>query len=105
MSRFNQLINAFGNMSTIYEGIKNRIFVKEDVEQIAAIRWSICQQCTYLDKKGSKCTIPGTQPCCSLCGCSMASKTRSLISSCPDGKWAKFIEDKETADELIKNLK
>jgi hypothetical protein len=35
----------------------------------------------------------------------MASKTRSLISSCPEGKWAKFIEDKETADELVKNLK
>ncbi|MCP4482037.1 MAG: hypothetical protein GY817_04435 [bacterium] len=105
MGRFNQLINAFGNMPAIYEGIKNRIFVKEDVEQIASIRWSICQQCPQLDREGSKCTLPGTQPCCSLCGCSMASKTRSLISSCPDGKWAKFIEDKETADELIRNLK
>ena len=45
-------------MPAIYEGIKNRIFVKEDIEQIAAIRWSICQQCSQLDRKGNKCTIP-----------------------------------------------
>ena len=105
MRRFNQLIGAFGNMPAIYEGIKNRVFVREDVEQIAAIRWSICQECPKLDTKGKTCTIPGTGPCCSLCGCSMASKTRSLISSCPDGKWAKFIDSKEVADELIRNLK
>ena len=87
MSRFTQLIKAFSNLSAIYEGIKNRIFVNKKVEEIAAIRWSICQQCSQLDKEGNDCTIPGTQPCCSLCGCSMANKTRSLTSSCPDGKW------------------
>ena len=48
MKRFNQLINAFGNMPAIYEGIKNRVFVREDVEQIAAIRWSICQRVVKL---------------------------------------------------------
>ena len=105
MNRFNQLINAFGNMPAIYEGIKNRVFVREDVEQIAAIRWSICQQCPHLDNKGSKCTIPGTSPCCSLCGCSMASKTRSLISSCPDKKWAKFLNTEEEAIALNNSLK
>jgi len=92
-------------MPAIYEGIKNRVFKREDVEEIAAIRWSICKTCQHLDTIGKSCTVPGTQPCCSLCGCQMASKTRSLISSCPEGKWAKFIEDKETADELVKNLK
>ena len=92
-------------MPAIYEGIKNRVFVREDVEQIAAIRWSICQQCPHLDNKGSKCTIPGTSPCCSLCGCSMASKTRSLISSCPDKKWAKFLNTEEEAIALNNSLK
>jgi len=105
VGRINQLIAAFGNMPAIYEGIRNRIFKKEDVEQIAAIRWNICRECNHLDKSGRKCTVPGTQPCCSLCGCSMASKIRSLISSCPDGKWDKFMDNQEAADALIKNLK
>ena len=76
-------------MPAIYEGIKNRIFKKEDVEQIAAI----------------SCTVPGTQPCCTLCGCAMQTKTRSLISSCPDGKWAKFLNTEEEAKALRENLK
>ena len=105
MNRVNRLIEAFGNMPAIYEGIKNRIFKKEDVEQIAAIRWSICQKCDHLDTTGKKCTLPGTQPCCSLCGCAMANKTRSLISSCPDGKWAKFLNTEEEAKILRENLK
>jgi len=34
MSRFTQLIKAFSNLSAIYEGIKNRIFVNKKVEEI-----------------------------------------------------------------------
>jgi RNase P subunit RPR2 len=105
LGRINQLINAFGNMPAIYEGIKNRIFKKEDVEEIAAIRWSICKACHHLDIKGNKCTVPGTQPCCTLGGCSIASKTRSLISSCPDGKWSRFLNTEEEAKILRENLK
>jgi len=92
-------------MPAIYEGIKNRVFKKEDVEHIAAIRWSICQQCPKLDKIGNTCTIPGTGPCCSLCGCSMATKTRSLISACPDKKWARFLDTKEEIDALYNSFK
>jgi len=105
MRRFNQLIGAFGNMPAIYEGIKNRIFKSEDVEQIAAIRWSICQECPKLDTQGKTCTIPGTGPCCSLCGCSMKTKTRSLISACPDKKWARFLDTKEEIDALYNSFK
>jgi hypothetical protein len=103
--RINQLINAFGNMPAIYEGIRNRIFKREDVEEIAAIRWSICKTCQHLDTIGKNCTVPGTQPCCTLCGCQMASKTRSLISSCPDGKWSRFLNTEEEARALNDNLK
>ena len=39
MGRFNKLINAFGNMPSILEGIKNKIFTKEDIEEVASIRW------------------------------------------------------------------
>ena len=92
-------------MPAIYEGIKNRIFKKEDIEEIASIRWSICIKCNYLDTVGKNCTVPGTQPCCTLCGWAMQTKTRSLISSCPDGKWAKFLNTEEEAKALRANLK
>jgi len=103
MGRFNKLINAFGNISAIAEGIKNRVFTKEDVEQIAAIRWSICDTCEFKDTKGDHCAMPGTAPCCADCGCILALKIRSMSSSCPKGKWAAFMDD-EMEEELQKNI-
>ena len=41
-SRLNKLINAFGNLPAIAEGIKNRVFTNDDVEDIAWKRWEIC---------------------------------------------------------------
>jgi hypothetical protein len=46
--------------------------------------------CELVDRIGHSCVMPGTQPCCSDCGCSLALKLRSPDSSCthPDGpKW------------------
>ncbi|MCP4910584.1 MAG: hypothetical protein GY907_07740 [Bacteroidetes bacterium] len=103
MGRLNKLINAFGNISAIAEGIKNRVFTKEDVEQIAAIRWSICDTCEFKDTKGDSCAMPGTAPCCADCGCILALKIRSMSASCPKGKWAAFMDD-EMEDELQKNI-
>ena len=61
----------------ILEGIRNRIFKKADVEDIAAERMRICETCPFLDKGGSTCLVPGTQPCCSMCGCSLGINTRA----------------------------
>lgn len=50
----------------------------------------ICKACPLIDLAGIKCLMPGTQPCCGECGCSMSMKLRSPDSSCPhpDGpKW------------------
>ena len=47
--------------------------------------------------------MPGTQPCCSECGCSMGFKLRSLSSSCPIDKW-KAVLTEEEEDELNKNI-
>jgi len=50
----------------------------------------ICKECPKIDTVGLTCMVTGTQPCCSVCGCSLALKLRSLDSSCPhpDGpKW------------------
>jgi hypothetical protein len=46
--------------------------------------------------------MPGTQPCCNLCGCSLSFKTRSLSSSCPDFRWKALIseEDEDNLDKL-----
>ena len=39
--------------------------------------------------------MPGTQPCCGECGCSLALKTRSLSSECAEGHWTSVLTDEE----------
>tara|TARA_R110002153_G_scaffold122010_10_gene267812 strand:+ start:1004 stop:1336 length:333 start_codon:yes stop_codon:yes gene_type:complete len=93
----------FQNRNQILEGIKNKLFKKKHVEVIANDRWQICIKCASLDVKGDKCTMPGTQPCCGECGCSLGFKLRSLSSACPSDKWkAVLTEDEE--DELNKSI-
>ena len=103
MNRFNKLINAFGNLPSIMEGIKNRVFTKDEVEEIAKIRWDICTRCRNFDTVGTHCAVPGTQPCCSDCGCILSLKIRSLSASCPKGKWAAFMskEDEEKFQDSL----
>ena len=96
-------IGAFKNTTQILEGIKNSVFKKEHIEAEAALRWSICKECPIVDLKGDKCLVPGTQPCCGDCGCSLGLKTRSLSSACPLDKW-KAIMDEETEQKLKNNI-
>jgi len=79
----------------ILEGIKNNIFKKEHIEEEAALRWKECSKCEYLDVEGNDCAVPGTQPCCSNCGCSLGLKLRSLSTECPIGKWNAVMSEKE----------
>ena len=74
------------NRKQIAEGIKNNIFKQDHIEALAEERMDICNKCPHLDREGTKCEVPGTQPCCGICGCSLALKTRALSSSCPDDK-------------------
>lgn len=103
------LKELWNNKSLILEGIKNNIFKKEHIEQIAAERLSICKSCHNYDETGNGCHVPGTQPCCSKlvdgCGCSLALKTRSLASDCPLGKpkW-KAVLSVEEEQSLLKTL-
>ena len=86
------------NRKGILEGVKNSIIRDELVEDIARMRYDICDECEH---KGRKCAVKGTAPCCNECGCSLNFKTRSLSSECPLGKWeAIATEDEE--DELEK---
>jgi hypothetical protein len=79
------------------------VFKNEHVEQIAAERDTICQKCDFIDREGKKCVMPGTQPCCGICGCSLAFLQRSLSSECEYGKW-KAVLTEEEADELYDHL-
>ncbi len=101
--KLNKFLGAFKNPLQIAEGIINKAFKKEHVEAEAALRWSICKQCEYLDTKGNECLVPATQPCCSECGCSLSLKTRSLSSDCPKGKWIALISE-EQENELNKQI-
>ena len=100
--QLNKFLGAFRNPAEIMEGIKNKIFKKEHVEAEAALRWAICKECSWLDRNGKMCAVPGTQPCCSDCGCSLSLKTRSLSSECPQGKWPALMSEKE--EELLNHV-
>lgn len=90
------------NRTQIMEGIKNSIIRDRFVEEIAKARMEHCNVCVRKDVEGKDCAIPGTQPCCQLCGCSLQLKLRSLSSSCPDLRWNAVIseEDEDKLDKL-----
>lgn len=96
MSRLTQI---WRERKKIIEGIKNSIIRDEFVEEVANLRYNICDVC---DSKGDECVMPGTAPCCNECGCSLSFKTRSLSSECPLNKWKAIMseEDEEKLDEL-----
>ena len=73
------------------------------MEFIATQRNTICHMCIYIDLEGKKCAMPGTQPCCAECGCSLKFKTRSLSASCPKGYWSAELSDEE-ADALHESI-
>lgn len=89
------LLKAFKNLDQISEGVLNTIFTKEEVEIIAKGRYKICKECQHFDNQGVNCLAPGTQPCCSECGCSLKFKTRSLSSSCPENKWDSWLTEEQ----------
>tara|TARA_B100001778_G_C18489445_1_gene584354 strand:+ start:414 stop:836 length:423 start_codon:yes stop_codon:yes gene_type:complete len=101
--RINKLLGALGNLDQIAEGIKNRVFKKDDVEMVAKMRFQECKLCPFNDKAGTSCAVPGTQPCCSECGCSLGLKLRALSASCPVGRW-KEIMPEEMENELKKQI-
>lgn len=93
------LIQIWKAKGQILEGIKNSVFKKEDVEQIADQRMEICKSCSLFDEVGAGCILPGSHPCCDEkkggCGCSLAFKTRSLSSECPKGRWKAVLTQQE----------
>jgi hypothetical protein len=91
------LIKIWKSRNQIAEGVKNNIFKTKHVEDIAFFRNEICKVCEFIDTTGAKCAVPGTQPCCGECGCSLKLKTRSLSSDCPRGFWKAELTEEEEA--------
>lgn len=102
-NKLKQLLGAFKNVNQIAEGIKNNIFKKEHYEAVATDRFQVCIKCSLFDAKGNDCLAPGTQPCCSDCGCSLAFKVRSLSSECPKGYWKAYMNE-ETEIKILEQI-
>jgi hypothetical protein len=77
MNRREKLKRIIENRNKIIEGLANTIFKKDFVEDVSRYRYEICSKCKY---KSEKCIVPGE--CCSICGCNLKMKTRSLSSHC-----------------------
>jgi hypothetical protein len=95
------------NRKKIQEGFINFLIRKKEIEAIAAYRLSKCKTCPNIDIKGELCAIPGTQPCCGICGCSLGLLTRSLSAECSndENKLWNAILSEEQEDALYEKIK
>lgn len=98
----NKIKRIWKNKWLILEGMFNYYFTRKKIKRVAMWRMEICESCPLIDIKGSKCEVPGTQPCCGDCGCSLAYKTHSMSSACPRGRWFAIMSEE---DEDILNEK
>jgi len=97
--KWKKYLDVFKNADKIAEGIANTVFKKEHVEAVATDRFQICIKCSLFDARGDSCVVPGSQPCCGDCGCSLAFKVRSLSSECPKGFWDALVTEED--EEII----
>jgi len=101
----------------ILEGIGNSIWIKEEVEKIAAERIAKCQVCPHYSPNIPNLQVTRRDKFCTDCGCNMYLKSRALSAQCPLGlpgthfpdeqsKWGPVADDKVSAVvELTPELK
>lgn len=88
----------------IMEGAWNSIFVRAKIEEIANERGKICDVCPHnsVNVRKADPTKNFINPLahCTLCGCNLHMKTRSLSQVCPDTppRWEAVVTDKEEQD-------
>lgn len=106
MGKRNNLIQLWKKRGKIFEGIRNAVFKREDIEAIAEKRLRICRsnRCGCYDPDGSSeaAVMKGTESCGS-CGCKLSWKTRALSDGCPEGYWESVLTEIEE-DALKENL-
>lgn len=76
-------MDIWKNRKLILEGISNTINKKDFIEEVAKERLEHCNKCEHRSEKNSDCLVPGTTPCCKICGCCLKFKIRSMSSVCP----------------------
>lgn len=106
MGQVSSIVQMMKTLRQISEGLKNSVFKKEHVEQIAEARMKVCEECPHIDLEGSTCMVPGTQPCCGICGCKLSLKVRCLSCECPDEEFSRWssVMTQEKEDELKEEL-
>lgn len=81
-------------LDEILEGWRNHIIPKakekEMIKLISQERMSICNECPLISTKHS--TLRKDVHCTD-CGCPLFTKTKSLQSSCPQGKWLSITKE------------
>ena len=81
-------------LQEIYDGWKNLLIPEEElkphIEKVAASRLNICNTCEH---DSSKHITYRFDRHCKLCGCTLATKTRSLTSECPLDKWSAAVKE------------
>lgn len=107
------------NKKSIAEGLKNNVFRKQHIEDLAQYRHSICETCIWNSKQYQAyddvpdvikdlrdqdwiedCLKPNTENCLN-CSCNIAIdssiKLRSLSSKCPlpEPKWEQVLDDED----------
>lgn len=88
-----------GRLQEMYDGWKNLLIKDEElaphIEKISQLRTNICRTCPFHSDFHSTPLRPDKH--CTKCGCTLAAKTRSLTSSCPDTppKWVAEVIDEE----------
>lgn len=90
----------------ILEGAWNSVFVKESIEEVAKERNEICKGCAMNSEHAKRFNNYKTfRPDfhCTVCGCDLHMKTRSLSSECPLGKW-KALGSQEEEYQLTQKI-
>ena len=77
------LKNIWEHKLNILKGATNNFVRTKVIEDIAKTRLEICNNCS---SKSTDCA-PLIKSCCSICGCSLAWKSRVPEEACPDNKW------------------
>lgn len=84
------LISIWQNRSAIIQGMRNFLFAKGKVREIAAKRREFCKICPFASHNAKR--LAAYKSCipfrhCTLCGCSLLIKPYSLESECPKKIW------------------
>lgn len=103
------LLRIWKNKNQIIEGIVNKVFKRDDIEEIAKERFAICESnlCGYYDADGSseRAVVKG-KPSCAGCGCALEFKTRCMSCRChlaDEGQHPLWVEVLTPAEETILN--